>query len=163
MNEIRFLEFVYENGETVISLGRGVDISKVVVRLSDSDKRGSIALRYAQSNVLDVILDYGKQIADNTTIFTKSTPVCATHLFIGLEDTAANIEEIIVYEAEECEKITYPHFFDTDLGALYCLDSITVKADTEGELFYTLYSSADGQSFFLLHILPHRFFRSLLP
>lgn len=151
MNEIRFTEFVYENDETVISFGRGVDISRVVVKLSDSDKRGSVALRYAQSNVLDVILDYGKQIAENTTMFAKSTPVCATHLFIGLEDTAAKIEEVTVYEAEECEKITYPYFFDTDLGGMYCLDSITVKADAEGELLYTLYSSVDGQSFCLLH------------
>lgn len=151
MNEIRFKEFAYKNGEFVIPLGSGIDVSQVTVKLSDSDENGTITLLYALSNVLDELLFFGKQCTKNKNVFAQGTPICATHLFIRLADTAAQPEEVIVCEAEENESITYPHFFDTDLNAQYCLDSVTVKAKTNGELCYTIYTSADGQSFSLLH------------
>ena len=151
MKEMRFTNFVYENGKYVISLGKGIDIARVLVKLTDLDGMGDVVLQYAQSNVLDVLVPYGKQGAENKLLFEQRTPICATHLFIELTGTSAHLDEVTVYEAEESESITYPHFFDTDLGDMYRLDSVTVNMDAEGELFYTVYTSTDGQSFFYLY------------
>lgn len=147
MKELNFKNFAYENSIAVIPFNKGIDISRVSVRLSESDKNGSVTLKYAQSNVLDVLVMYGKKEAEDVILFEQCTPVCATHLFIDLTETSAYLEEVTVYEDDKLDNLTYPHFFDTDFGALYSLDSVTVKADAEGELFYTVYTSSDGQSF----------------
>ena len=150
MKEFYFEDIEFKNGEAAISLGEGKNISRVIAELSDVDGEGSVILKYAQSGVLDVLLRYGKQAATEKTVFDMATPICSTHIFLQTDNTAARIKRVTVLEAEDGEGYPYPHYFDTDLKAMYALDGVCVKADTEGELFYTVYTSTDGQSYSFL-------------
>ncbi len=147
MKKLLFTEFSYENGELVLPLGTGRNVLRVELKLSVSDGQGKILVRYAQNGVLDVLVPYGSLNVSQKQIYQTKNAVCATHLFIKSEDTDARVEAVTIWEEEESSAPTYPHYVDTDLGAVYSLSSLKVTLDTEAEVFYTLYTSEDGQHF----------------